>query len=575
VLAILLATVALLAPTLAIGPTPDGGETRNKGWDLNNHLAIAESIATRGLPPLNPFLDSEAPFYYHTFFHILLGGLLVVAGKGAPSYLLISLLTLLLAAVFLSTFHRFVLEITGDSRAALLALPPVSLVGGFDLIPMAVRAVLERDGIGSPARFFLRHWNVDGWVSNQGMLVPSFFASYFWAPHAVAAIVVFLLALLHLRGAGSPLFAGACLASMAGYNGYVALGGAAALVLLWGFDGAWFLRSRRRADRDLLGRGAAAGGAAVLLALPVLRLYLGQGGGTGGFRWARPGPLVPLQIVLEFGPAIILGLAGATLALRRREAPGRLLPAVSMGVVSLPVLCFVASTGENNDLAMRISLFPWMALAVFGGLALSRLFPALPDPAAGSRRARLAALAVIAPGCLSVIWFAAGAAVGKPALPADEVAAGRWVRTHVAPGLLVQGSPLRDNSDLVYLSGHPAVLSDTWTARLFHSKPEDYERRMAALQGALTEPDPSVACRSLVSLRIAALIVGPPEERDFPLLDRAGAWPCLSQAYQRGTYRVYRVSAPAGEATGREGPGEEGSGRGEGGREATGPWPTV
>ncbi len=189
VFVILTVTVLLLAPSLVVGPTLDGGETRVKGWDLNNHLAIAESIAARGLPPVNPFLKSDAPFYYHTFFHILLGAVLVIAGKGAHPYLLISLLTLLLAAVFLSTFHRVVSELTGDDRVALYSLPLVSLVGGFDLIPMAGRLILERDGIGSPARFFLRHWNVDGWVSNQGMLVPSFFATFYWAPHAVAAAV--------------------------------------------------------------------------------------------------------------------------------------------------------------------------------------------------------------------------------------------------------------------------------------------------------------------------------------------------------------------------------------------------
>src|SRR5438445_3345577 len=95
VFVILIATLLLLAPTLAIGPTADGGESRVKGWDLNNHLAIAESIAARGLPPVNPFLKSDSPFYYHTFFHMLLGAVLVIAGKGAHAYLLISLLTLL------------------------------------------------------------------------------------------------------------------------------------------------------------------------------------------------------------------------------------------------------------------------------------------------------------------------------------------------------------------------------------------------------------------------------------------------------------------------------------------------
>ncbi len=545
VFAIVIATLLLLAPTLAIGPTPDGGETRVKGWDLNNHLAIAESIATRGLPPLNPFLASDSPFYYHTFLHILLGAMLVLAGEGAHSYLLISLLTLLLAAVFLVTFYRAVSEITGDDRIALLALPLVSLVGGFDLVPMAVKALFEKDGIHFPVTFILRHWNVDGWVSNRGMLVPSFFASFYWVPHAIAAVVVLLLALLYLSrtagGTGTLVTAAVCLASMAGYNGYVALGGAATLILLRGLDAVRFFVSGFRAGRDALLRGVLVAGFAILLSLPVLSLYVGQRGDIDKFRWVRPTPMVPLQIFVEFGPALILGLLGLAMSWRREAGRDRLSPFLLMGVVSLPLLCFVASTGENNDLAMRMSLFLWIGLAVLSGVALSRFFPAFPGHAPMNRTARIGSLAALALGSLSVAWFAVGAAVAKPALPADEVAAGRWIRTHVASGGLVQGSPLRNNPELVYLSGHPAVLSDTWAGELFYADPNDFARRMASLREAFSDPDATRACSILRSLKVAALVVGPPERRDFPILLLPAPWPCLAEGYQRGTYRVYRL----------------------------------
>ena len=543
VLAIVIATLLFLAPTLAIGPTPEGGESRVKGWDLNNHLAIAESIATRGLPPLNPFLATDSPFYYHTFFHILLGAVLVVAGNGAHSYLLISLLTLLLAAVFLSTFYRAVSEFTGDDRVALFSLPLVSLVGGFDMIPMAVKAFFEKDGIHSPVDFFLRHWNVDGWVSNRGMLVPSFFASFYWVPHAVAAVVVFLLALLYLRRteADTGAVAAVFLASMAGYNGYVALAGAATLILLRGIDLVRFLASGFRTGRGILLRSALVGGFAILLSLPVLNLYVGHEGDTAKFRWARPGPLAPLQIILEFGPALILGLVGLAMSRRQVTEKGGTIPFLLMGVVSLPLICLVASTGENNDLAMRISMLLWLCFAVFSGVALNRILEVFPDPASATWTDRIASLAALALGFLSVVWFAIGAAVAKPTLPADELAAGRWVRTHIASGLLVQGSPLRSSPELVYLTGHPAVLSDTWAAGLFYSEPEDFARRMTSLREAFSNPDPSITCPILRSLGIAVLVVGPPEERDFPLLVRPNPWPCLAETYHRGTYRVYRL----------------------------------
>ena len=545
VVVIVIAALLFLLPTLVVGPSPDGGETRVKGWDLNNHLAMAEAIASRGLPPTNPFLSTDAPFYYHTFFHILLGAVLLLAGEGAHPYLLIGLMTLLLAAIFLATFHRVVWELTGHERVARFSLLLVGLVGGFDVIPMLGRWLLRQDGAVSAAQFFLSHWNVDGWVSNRGMLVPSFFAGFYWVPHAVAAMVVFLLALLYLRrsetGTGALAAAGACLASMAGYNGYVALGGAATLALLRGFDLVQFFRSRFRTGRDVLLRSASAGALAVVLGLPLLNLYVGEQGDIDKFRWARPGPLVPLQIVLELGPLLLLGLAGFLIA-RRQEGPrAGLVPFALMGLVSLPALCLVASTGENNDLAMRVSMFLWIGLAVFSGLALDHAFPASGSPSPWPRPGRIAAVSSLLLGSASIAWFVLGASLAKPTLPADEVAAGRWVRSQIAQGRLVQGSPLRSNPDLVYLTGHPAVLSDTWAGRLFYSRPADFSRRMSALREAFSSPDPAVACPILKALGIAALVVGPEEERDFPVLAGPDPWSCLTEEYRQGTYRVFRV----------------------------------
>ena len=544
-LAVVAVTVLLLAPGLWIGTTEDGGETYVKGWDLNNHLAMAESIAARGLPPVNPFLATDAPFYYHTFFHVLLGSVLLVAGEGVRSYALIALLTLLIAAAFLGVFHRLVAETTGDERVAHLSLPLVSLVGGFDVVPMAEKALFMGERTIAPVAFFLRHWNVDGWVSNQGMLVPSLFADFYWAPHAVAAMVVLLLALRYLGRSGEDPWAagaaGVCLASMAGYNGYIALGGALTLLLVRGVGAARALASGGADARARLRRDGLAGGLAIVLSLPVLHLYLGQDRGPAKFRWAGPGVLLPVQLLLEFGPALLLGLTGLALLRRRRYDRARLAPFLAMAGVTLPSIVLVASTGENNDLAMRMSMLLWCGLAAPGGVALAHLFPPRPAPPRSTRVVRAAFLVALAAGALSVAWFAVGAAVAKPAFPPDEVASGRWVRLHVAPGLRAQGSPLRDNPDLVYLTGRPAVLSDTWAGRLFYASPEDFALRMSALREAFSTEDGAAACALLRSLRIAVVVVGPPEERDFPILAGPDPRPCLVESFRQGTYRVFRL----------------------------------
>ncbi|HEV8337724.1 MAG TPA: hypothetical protein VGR67_15020 [Candidatus Polarisedimenticolia bacterium] len=537
--ALLLITLLLLVPTLTLSSHPDGSETRVKGWDLNNHLSIAEAIASRGLPPINPFLQSGSPFYYHTFFHILLGAILLCGGAGAPSYLCIALLAILLCAIFLETLFRTVADLTGRIRVAWLACFFVSVAGGFDVLPVVGLARL-REEAGGWAAIFLRHWNVDGWVSNRGLLIPTFFAGYYWVPHAVAALVVLLLALRFLRktetGLGAIAVAGACLASMAGYNGYIALAGAAAIALLRGVDLVRFAISRSTFGRDVLLRSALAGAAAVILGWPVLSLYAGERGDVDKFRWAGAGPLAPLQILLEFGPALLLGAAGMERARRDPALRPGTLPFLLMVGVSLPVLCLVASTGENNDLAMRVSMLSWIGLAVFGGMALDWIFP---PRGRGRRGPQWAALGVLGAGCLSVAWFAAGASIAKPVLPADEVAAGRWIRTHLPPGRTVQGSPLRTSPDLVYLSGHPSVLSDTWAGHLFYSDREDFSLQMEALMKAFSAADPAVSCQILESRGVAALIEGPPERQAFPRLAASLPWPCLARSYSGGDYRIY------------------------------------
>ncbi|PYQ10965.1 MAG: hypothetical protein DMH00_09400 [Acidobacteria bacterium] len=536
VLAMVLFTAALLVPTLAIGPAPDSSETRIKGWDLHNHLAVAEAITARGLPPTNPFLFSSSPFYYHTFFHILLASLLKMAGPRAPSYFVIAVLTVLLAVLCLATFYWVVADLTGRPRMALMALPFLGLVGGYDLFPILLKA--SRSAHLSPLEDLIsQHWNVDAWVSHQKFFVPAFFTQYYWAPHAVAGATALLLALLFLEkedmGRGGFVAAGICLAAMAGFNGYIALGGAATVALLRAVGLLGHFAPPLLHRRASLARSALAGTTALLLGWPVLSLYFGERGNVDKFRLLEGGPFLPLQVILEFGPALLLGAAGMVWAWKRPERRKGTMPFLLMGAAGLPMICLVASTGENNDLAMRVSMLVWFSLAAFAGLAI--------DLAWAMPWARRAALVLLVPGVLGTLWFVIGASVGKPTLPGDEVAVGNWMRRHLPPGTLIQGSPYRHYPDLVYLSGHPAYLSDAWAARLFYSVPEDFSRNLAALEETFQTEDSEQACPKLKALGIAALVVGPAETSDFPLLARPLPWSCLTQSFRRGTYRVFLV----------------------------------
>jgi len=535
-LALVLLTLALLVPTLAVGEVHGAGETRIKGWDLNNHLAIAEAVVYRGLPPTNPFLSSASPLYYHVFFHILMGAILALAGASLPPYFLIAFLSLALAGLCLLTVACVLAILTGRPRVALMAIPFLCLAGGYDLFPVLVKAVRAGE-TGSIVDLIARRWNVDAWVSHQKFFIPDFFTQFYWAPHAVAGVIVLLLALLFLgkeeTGWGGIAAAGICLASMAGFNGYIAMGGALTVALLRGAGMLGFVSKSMRYRRASLGRSALAGSAALLLGAPVLSLYIGERGDVDKFRALHGGALLPLQIFLEFGPALILGAWGLGLIWRHPDKRKGTLAFLFMAAAGFPLICLVASTGENNDLAMRISMLVWIGLACFGGVALDAVWdrPAL----------RRGAMAILLPGVLGVLWFALGASIHKPLLPEDEVAAGRWVRRHLPAGALIQGSPLRNSPDLVYLSGHPEILSDSWAATLFYASPTDYVRNLDVLREIFSSDDPPLACSRLHALKVAALVVGPQESADFPKFSQRVPWPCCVEAFHAGGYRVLRI----------------------------------
>ncbi|HEU5180384.1 MAG TPA: hypothetical protein VFW45_06315 [Candidatus Polarisedimenticolia bacterium] len=531
----LILTAALLAPTLWIGTQPTGGETRTKGWDLHNHQSVSEAIVYGGLPPTNPFIKSSSPFYYHTYFHLVDAGVQALCGARAPAYLITALLTLAAALLFLAVFYFVLAELSGRPRGALWALLPVSLAGGYDLLPTLVR-IFNSGEVADWNEMVARRWNVDAWISHQKIFIPGLFAQFYWAPHAVSAVTVFLLALYFLEtdGVGERAYAGAgiCLAAMAGFNGYVALGGVVTLALLRG--PAFLEWGLGRHDRaPAIRRSLLAGITALALAAPVVNLYFGARSDVEKFRFAGAGPLLPAQLMIDFGPALILGLAGALIARRHPELRRGLLPFLLMGGPALVMICLVASTGENNDLSMRNSMFVWIALAALSGLSL--------EAAWKSRLGRRAALLVLLPGLLGTLWFSFGASWDKPVLDADEVAAGRWVRSHLPRGVTVQASPLRNSPELVYLSGHPAILSDSWAARLFYSNPADFDRNLKELLAIFSSEDPALSCPGLAHLGVGALVVGPPETGDFPILARPLPWSCLEPAFEHGEYRVFRV----------------------------------
>lgn len=383
-----------------------------RAGDSSKHYGIPVEIEVSGIPPQNLFYFTRPPQtqVYYIFFYIpvALLDLLTDQWLGLSFWLVAcATLTTLNLLVLVYTLARRLFRYTAAAVGALLY---TSVLGGLDIIPV-LYDLLSRAATGVAPNLYV---HLDGWPGCNAE-VSTFFTAYTWVPHHTASLVVLLAAWLiyegHPRSRRAPLIIALLVVSAVGHSVYVPLGAVAGIGLVAVFNSAQALRSGawRRALSDAW-PWALAAALATLVAIPLIAYeFSGQSGVSSEpliVPWVRTGSVpvwglvsgtvfrqlfpqggilaqmldLPLNYLIEIGPALPLALLGLAALRGRRLERGWLIGLLSMAA-GLVISTFLKSTLSCNDLGMR-SIFPAQAvLALLSGggwLALTRPSPLAP-----------------------------------------------------------------------------------------------------------------------------------------------------------------------------------------------------
>ncbi|MBI5865385.1 MAG: hypothetical protein HZB38_12930 [Planctomycetes bacterium] len=466
---------AILVAAFAIGPywPRAGGEREAPSaiHDYIKHHAVLWSLERHPLPLGNPFFADGArePAHYYHYFYLIPATVRAVCPQVSIG-LAFSVQAALIALTTAGLASMLARRIFGGDGPALLAFVLTTVVGGFDLIPVA---------------FILRSpvITLDAWADTL-IRIHSLLTQMVWTPQNVQGVTIVLLAAYVLsqrfwwRGW---LWLGPLLgASLIGSTIWIAAVALPALAILIGpalLAGSADLTTRvKRAAGTLF---VAAG--MLALSLPSLRGYIetSQRHGKGlTIEWTvhqshallgrlvAPGPLanlldLPWVLFFELGPLLLFPLLLPRQTWRRiwSDAGTRwILIAAGLAVVGFVT---VRSHFTYNDFGQKVTMLTLIAGAVCGaGLVASELtrpswinplgwcFPPRLDGAPRRALPIVFAIALFL-GCPVAVWQSPLAAARRfvspdgplariaTALPASDAAAVRYLRESSPPGAVV------------------------------------------------------------------------------------------------------------------------------------------
>ncbi|HPD30254.1 MAG TPA: hypothetical protein PLL20_09685 [Phycisphaerae bacterium] len=171
-------------------PSQVGNVTITRAHDYVKHHAVMLSLERHPLPLHSCFYRAEAdtPYYYYEYYYLLPAALRTMTGNKVSIPLAFGLTSALLAAILIHLTSSLAGSITRDERCSALAAAFVSLVGGFDIVPVLIRAAT-----GGSLVVTLDAWCPVAWR------VHNFTTQYFWCPQHVFAVVGLTLAAIWLR----------------------------------------------------------------------------------------------------------------------------------------------------------------------------------------------------------------------------------------------------------------------------------------------------------------------------------------------------------------------------------------
>lgn len=347
--------------------------------DFIKHHGILFSLEQRPLPLGNPFFADNAagPVYYYHFFYLIPATLRVLA----PSVSIELAFGLQSAVVGIATagmFYVLVKHFVGGDGPATLAALLATVLGGLDVIPLAI--------LRMPVII------LDAWADHPVRVHP-FFTQMVWSPQNVQGVLIVLLAVYIFRIRGwwrgwiilGPLLA----AGLIGASVWVSAGMFPGLLLFVLLEVVRLRHDLMLGLRRLLWSGVVAV-LMVAAALPSLLGYLEMSQRhTRGLTTQWPhqshallGKLAPAGVLanlldlpwvlmLELGPLLLFPLLAPRRAWRRAwEDPGLRLLLVS-AVVALAGYVSVRSDFKYNDFGQKIIMVAMAAGVVLGACVLS------------------------------------------------------------------------------------------------------------------------------------------------------------------------------------------------------------
>jgi hypothetical protein len=517
--------------------------------DMIWRMAVVAEVSKGDVPPRNPFLRGE-PLHYYWLPHLLPAAEYRQVHRqiSMEEVLLVNSVALGLAFVlFLFGFARhWVQSPVAAALGSLGAMVFTSFEGLERLVVFwrtGVRLSAVTDlNIDAVTRWFYASLPIDGL---QRLL--------WYQPHHSTGYALGLSALLVLvqaRGSLTPRLLALC-GSLLGVTLLFSTFAAIMLTMMVALTAATMLVGQRR--WLTLATGGVAG--AIPLALSVLVAgslrYLDS---SGSLVQLLVNPMavrnVWISLLLNFGPMLILGAAGALVAVRRGAS--QFLAIAVIIVVSFAFYFFVdVRDHQNVYVGWRAGHFLFVAFAVLVGYGLQEFW----RKGGRTRTATVASAVVLAllslPTFVIDFYNTQDITNQNPAdnfswtlvLTHDEIAAFTWIRGATPPNSVVQFEPhAREGRRWADV---PAFAERRLSAGLPISMVPlaKYEEASAKVLALYQERDPDAAFTRAARLGIDYLIVGPPERKMFPefeatLRARPGRF---REAFRSGNVSIYML----------------------------------
>lgn len=535
-------------------PTAFGRATSNGPHDFVKHHAVVFSLSEHPLPLQNAFndLNPETPYYYYEYHYTLAAAIRVMAGLSPSVAFSFGLVSAVLAIIVIRLTFWISLTLTKSAGGALLSAACVSVLGGWDAIPVAIK-VLD----GSSIPIILDAWCPVAWR------IHNFVTQYYWCPQHVAAVSTLMLTAYWLLQSPKGrwwLILGPCLgASVFGASVYVAIPvfvSTAVFCIHW-----WW-----RTDE---GRSRLAGAIAVI-ALVGAGMMIVQAMGyremndrfDGGltFAWERfgyavfgrlvsPGPLANYLdawwlAIVDFGiPALALLLINRVAWQRAWSLTGvRLL--IIAGGIGFVAMFTVRSSINPIDYGFRVSVMPTMIVAAIlaGGLMRTDWI----RPSLKKTRMPLLILGMLfsLPVGLYEAPLEAARTLVVKAADRDDAGAYLYLREKTPADAVVQAAPVDERVTLLQIISRQigASFAGNWHVRVFWPPAGESLTLASELAESAYKSDDAQTAHDLLSqMHVTHVLVGTVEKKLYGPTPQFENESYFENVYADEHARVYRV----------------------------------